>query len=153
MDNSLKISPQDMRAKVYALQAEIEKMPQADCPVVNHLLPGLLARQMTIPAGVTLVSAVHKTEHLCVVSKGRIAVMMDDGLKEFVAGDHIHSKPGAKRVGHAIEETIWTTFHPNPNNETNLEKLAEAIIESKHCELLGGSENKQLLHHLLKEKS
>jgi hypothetical protein len=52
------------RAKVEALEDEIAKLPQVDCPVRHYFAPGLYAREMTIPAGVTLTGAVHKTEHL-----------------------------------------------------------------------------------------
>jgi hypothetical protein len=144
-------TPDDMRAKVLALESELEKLPQVDCPVVHHFAPGIYAREMTIPAGVTLTGAVHRTEHLNIVSKGRIAVSTDDGIKEVCSPYTFVSKPGTKRVGHALEETVWTTIHATET--TDLDALVEELTESTNAELLGGLSNKQLLANRLKDQS
>lgn len=141
-------SPESMRAKVYALEAELQQCPQVDCPVVNHFAPGIYAREMTIPAGVVLTGAVHKTEHLNIVSKGRISVSTDDGMKEVSAPYTFVSKPGTKRVGFAHEETVWTTIHAT--DETDLDKLVVELTESTNQELLGGDDNAQLIANRLK---
>lgn len=141
MDPSL---PRDMRARVEALETQIEKMPQAECPVRHIFAPGIYAREMTIPAGVVLTGAVHRTEHLNIVSKGRITVSTDDGMKEVRAPYTFVSKPGTKRVGYAHEETVWTTIHATTT--TDLDELVEELTESTAKQLLGGSGNTQLLH-------
>ncbi|MFM0501874.1 SET domain-containing protein-lysine N-methyltransferase [Paraburkholderia caffeinilytica] len=97
---------------------------------------------MTVPAGVVVTGAVHRHEHLCTVSKGRIAVSTDEGMREISAPCTIVSKAGTKRVGYAIEETVWTTYHVT--NETDVDKIIEEITESTNAELLGGAENVQL---------
>lgn len=138
-----------MREKVFALETEIQKLPQVDCPVRHHFAPGVYAREMTIPAGVVLTGAVHKTEHLNIVSKGRISVSTDDGMKEVSAPYTFVSKPGTKRVGFAHEETVWTTIHAT--NETDLDKLVEELTESTNKQLLGGDENEQLRNNRIGE--
>lgn len=136
--------PSDMRGRIEALESQIEKMPQAECPVRHHFAPGIYAREMTIPAGVVLTGAVHRTEHLNVISKGRITVSTDDGMRELSAPCTFISKPGTKRVGYAHEETIWTTIHATET--TDIDQLVEELTESTARELLGGSDNVQLLH-------
>ncbi|WP_321842686.1 hypothetical protein [Burkholderia cepacia] len=136
--------PRDMRARVEVLESQIEKLPQAECPVRHIFAPGIYAREMTIPAGVVLTGAVHRTEHLNIVSKGRITVSTDDGMKEVCAPFTFVSKPGTKRVGYAHEETVWTTIHATTT--TDLDQLVEELTESTAQQLLGGSENVQLLH-------
>lgn len=131
------------RDDVLRLEGEISKLPQVDCPVRHFFAPGIYGREMTIPAGVVLTGAVHRHEHLCTVSKGRIAVSTDEGMKELCAGATIVSAPGAKRVGYAIEETVWITYHPNPTNERDLDKLLAEIIEDDPAALMGGSRNIQ----------
>lgn len=131
------------RDDVFRLEGEISKLPQVDCPVRHFFAPGIYGREMTIPAGVVLTGAVHRHEHLCTVSKGRIAVSTDEGMKELCAGATIVSAPGAKRVGYAIEETVWITYHPNPTNERDLDKLLAEIIEDDPAALMGGSKNVQ----------
>lgn len=132
-----------MRAKVESLEREIQKHPQVDCPVRHYFAPGMAAREMTIPAGVVVTGAVHRHEHLCTISKGRIIVSTDEGMKELAAPCTIVSKSGAKRVGYAVEETVWTTYHAT--NETDVDRLIEEITESTSAELLGGSQNVQML--------
>ena len=132
------------REQVIALEREIQKLPQADCPVRHYFAPGMYAREMTIPAGVVLTGAVHRHEHLCTVSKGRIMVSTDDGMKELAAPCTFISKPGTKRVGYAIEETVWTTYHATV--ETDLDRIIEEISESMVSELLGGKDNIQLMN-------
>ncbi|VWB70561.1 hypothetical protein [Burkholderia lata] len=136
--------PGDMRCRVQALESQIEKMPQADCPVRHHFAPGIYAREMTIPAGVVLTGAVHRTEHLNIVSKGRITVSTDGGMRELSAPCTFVSKPGTKRVGYAHEETVWTTIHATET--TDLDQLVQELTESTTEELLGGADNVQLMH-------
>jgi quercetin dioxygenase-like cupin family protein len=131
------------RDDVLRLEGEISKLPQVDCPVRHFFAPGIYGREMTIPAGVVLTGAVHRHEHLCTVSKGRIAVSTDEGMKELCAGATIVSAPGAKRVGYAIEETVWITYHPNPTNERDIDKLMAEIIEDDPAALMGGNKNVQ----------
>lgn len=131
------------REKVERLERAVESMPQAECPVRHYFVPGMYAREMTIPAGVVLTGAVHKTEHLSTISAGRIAVQTDDGVIEIAAPYTFVSKPGAKRAGYALETTVWTTYHATET--TDLDALVEELTESTAAELLGGRDNKQLL--------
>jgi hypothetical protein len=134
------------REKVYALEREIQQMPQAHCPIRHYFAGGIYAREMTIPAGVVLTGAVHRHEHLCTVSQGRIMVSTDEGMKELAAPCTIISKPGTKRVGYALETTVWTTYHIT--NETDLDKVMLEITESTNAELLGGQDNVQMKNNL-----
>lgn len=132
------------REQVERLEREIQQLPQAECPVRHYFAPGMYAREMTIPAGVVLTGAVHRHEHLCTISKGRISVSTDEGMKELAAPCTFVSTAGTKRVGYAIEETVWTTYHAT--TETDLDRIVQEISESTSSELLGGAENIQLLN-------
>lgn len=112
-----------VRAQVDALEREIQKLPQVDCPVWHYFAPGLYARKMLIRKGTVLTGAVHKTEHLCIIS-GDIEVTADDGVCRITDRHFIFtSKPGAKRAGYAHEDTYFTTVHAT--TETDLDKLIE----------------------------
>jgi hypothetical protein len=137
------------REAVERLEREIQKLPQVDCSVRHYFAPGMAAREMTIPAGVVITGAVHRHEHLCTVSKGRIVVSTDDGMRELAAPCTIVSKAGAKRVGYAIEETVWTTYHVT--NVTDIDQLIEEITESTSAELIGGAQNVQMLAQLARD--
>ena len=134
---------QPSREKVEALERALQHLPQVDCPVRHFFVPGMYAREMTIPAGTVLTGAVHKTEHLSTISAGRILVQTDDGVKDIRAPFTFVSKPGAKRAGVAMETTVWTTYHAT--STTDLDALVEELTESRADELLGGPDNRQLL--------
>lgn len=129
------------REMVVALERELQKLPQVECPLRHYFAPGMYAREMTIPAGVVVTGAVHRHEHLCTVSKGRIAVSTDEGMRVISAPCTLVSKAGTKRVGWALEETVWTTYHAT--NETDLDKIMSEITESTNAELIGGADNVQ----------
>lgn len=131
---------------VNRLEQESRLYPQVHCPVWNHFAPGLYARQMFIPKGTVLTGAVHKTEHLCIVS-GVINVTTDEEVIRIEGAQRIFvSKPGSRRAGFSIEDTWWTTVHAT--TETDLEKLVLELTESTADQLCGGSENLQLLQLL-----
>jgi hypothetical protein len=137
------------REKVERLEKVLEQYPQAELPVKHYFVPGMYAREMTIPAGVILTGAVHKTEHLSTISAGRIMVETEEGMKEISAPYTFVSKPGAKRAGYALETTVWTTYHATET--TDLDTLVEELTEMTAAELVGGPKNRQMLNQRNKE--
>jgi hypothetical protein len=134
--------------QVNRLEAEIARLPQKECPVWHHFAPGVYARKMLVPKGTVLTGAVHKTEHLCIVS-GLIDVTTDEGVRRICDLQAVFSsKPGTKRAGYALEDTYWTTVHAT--DETDLDKLVIELTESTNQQLLGGVDNVQLNNNLLK---
>jgi len=120
----------DMREKIDRLEAFMLRAPQVDIEPVHHFAHGIYAREITIKAGTLLTGKIHKTEHLNIVSKGRIAVWTEDGVKEVAAPFTMVSRPGTKRVGYALEDTVWTTIHAT--DETDLDKLEVELIAATH---------------------
>lgn len=139
----------DMRQRVERLESIIEQAPQVDCPVRHIFAPGVYAREMTIPAGVIATGAVHKTEHLSILSAGHCHLTTDDGVQELRAPYIGLSKAGAKRAICAITECVFTTIHPTM--ETDLDKLCEELTESTTAELLGGPRNRQVIAQAAKK--
>jgi len=135
--------PPPMSEKVKALEASMLGMPQADCPVRHFFAPGMYAREITIPKGTTLVGAIHKTENLVVLSKGRLRIVTDDNTMDVEAPCTLTCKAGAKNAAYALEDSVWTNFFPT--TETDPDKLVEVLTHSKHTELLGGAGNAQLI--------
>lgn len=129
-------SQPDLVARIHDLETLLRAGPQADCPVRNLFSPGIFMREMLIPAGVVLVGAEHRTRHMNIISKGRITVWTEDGMRELSAPYVFESLPGTKRAGYAHEDTIWTTVHANPDDETSMEVLTERLTTSKYSDLL-----------------
>lgn len=132
-----RLSGDALRARILDLEAQmLAAGVHAECPVRNLFSPGEMRREMTIPAGVVLTGAVHRDRHLNIVSRGRIVVWTEEGMREIVAPYEFWSEPGTKRAGYALEETVWTTVHPNPDDETDIAVLCERYTTSKHTELM-----------------
>lgn len=134
------------RQSIDRLEAHIaHNLDQVDCPVRDHFAPGVYVRDQFIPKGTVVVGCVHRTEHLAVVTKGRIA--LSDGVtptQVFEAGDVIHSMPGVKRAAVAIEDSRVINIHSNPTDETDMGVLCGMFVEASADQLLGGPNNKQL---------
>jgi hypothetical protein len=123
-------APLPTREQIEHLEAQMRMMEQLVIEPVHHFADGLYAREILIRAGTILTGKVHSTEHLNIVSKGRIAVWTEDGMKIVAAPCTLVSRPGTKRVGFAIEDTVWTTIHANPENLTDLPALELALIDN-----------------------
>jgi len=99
-----------------------------DAPIRSFFTDGMYAREMTVKADSWITSEIHKTEFIFVVSKGRLIVSMDSGEEVEIVAPFIGiSKPYSRRVAYVVEDCVWTTFHPNPNNETE-DQIKERII-------------------------
>lgn len=104
----------ERRAKVLALQeALLANVPGSEKgPEPVHLFsPGMYFRQLTIPAGLVVVSKRHARQHICIVLRGRAVVFTEDGITT-IEGPHSWVSPaGAKRVLLVLDEIVWATVH------------------------------------------
>lgn len=112
------------------MEAFMSNLPKADIGYKDVFAPGVYLRKMFVPAGSILTSKVHRTEHCFIVSKGRILVY--DGVHEAVilkAPYDGKTMPGTRRLGIALEDTVWINIHPTkikPKDESD-EAIREAV--------------------------
>jgi len=139
-----------MQEKVKALEEVLLEVPQVDCPVRHHFAPGVYAREITIPKGTVLTGAVHKTQNLAVLSSGKLQLVTDDGTTIISAPHILTVMPGVKNAAYALEDSVWTNFFPT--EETDTDVLVELLTESKATDLIGGSDNKQLVANISTER-
>jgi hypothetical protein len=118
--------------KIYSFENALFELPEdeqikpEDVPVVHYFTPGLYCREIYMPAGVTLTSKIHKTEHLFIISKGRCTVATEHGTMELEAPYTGITKPGTKRALVIHEDTIWTTMHAT--DLTDVDEIEATII-------------------------
>ena len=99
------------------------------CPLTHNFTDGIYTREIRIPAGTMLTGKIHKHEHPNVLLSGEVLMVTEHGGKEHVIGPKLmFSKPGTKRALYAITDLHWITFHHNPGNTQDLEKLENNII-------------------------
>lgn len=87
---------------------------------------GVYAREVTIPKGATAVGAIHLKEHINILSKGKIVVATDEGVEILEAPCTFISPVGVKRVGHVLEEAVWTTIHATES--TDVDEIKQECI-------------------------
>lgn len=117
--------------KIERLEKLLLQHPQVLMPVKHEFCDGLYARTMSVPGGTIITGAVHKSENFLVVRQGRGVIGTLNGLKWYNEGDMFKSKHGSKNFAYVEEDTIFTTFHSNIENDTDPETLWEKYT----CEL------------------
>jgi quercetin dioxygenase-like cupin family protein len=91
----------------------------------------MYGREFSMPAGMVVVGKVHRHGHLMMVAKGRAIVIDEFGRYEVSAGFVQSSRPGAKRVVLALEDTTFVTVHLNESNTQDLCAIEAAHIEEE----------------------
>lgn len=120
-------------ARVFALERAI-KRDLADHIVqlrVEHTIGGgVYCRQLEIPAGTVLTGHIHLRGHIAMVVKGIIDVYDGDGPPKTLRAPCIFvSRPGIKRAGFAITDTIFVTVHRLEDpDEQDIEKIEAECV-------------------------
>lgn len=126
------------RNKIQELENELfESNNQIDLEVNHYFAEGIYARELIIPAGTTLTGKIHKTEHLNILTKGKITVVSDAGQSTIEAPHIMVSSPNTKRAGYAHTDSIWITVHGT--HEKDLEKLENELITTEYLSIVGRS--------------
>lgn len=122
--------------RILALEAELRKHPdRIEIPPRHLFAHGLYVREVTLPAGSTAIGHRHKQEHVCIISKGRVLVITEQGREEIAAPCTMLVPAGRKNAVHALEETVWTTVHATDNRDVaELERLL--VEDATECHLL-----------------
>lgn len=114
--------------RIDAIDRAMAELPQGHFPLRHTFTPSLYTRQITMFKGSALTSRIHLYEHPFVISKGVVSVWgPDTGWVTYRAPHQGVTKPGTRRVLYIHEDTIWTTFHVNTDNETDPEKIVERV--------------------------
>jgi len=121
------------RKKMAELEAIMFDMEQVDIEPVHHFSSGIYAREIKIPAGVTLTGKIHRTEHLNILAKGKITVVTDEGQKTIEAPYVMTCPPNTKRAGYAHTDCVWITIHGT--DEKDIDKLEAELITTDYLSL------------------
>ncbi len=127
------VAPLVMRERIFALEAELSKLPQAELPIAHHFAKGVYAREMTMRAGELVIGKIHRLQHLSIISQGDVAVATEFGIRRYRAPFTFVSEPGAKRVIYAHEDTVWTTIHVT--DKTDVNEIEKDIIAPNYDDI------------------
>ena len=135
------------RNQVMDLESSMQDLPgyelgDGHCRIKHYHATGLYGREMWMPADCLITGKIHKTEHICILSKGKVTV--SDGVDSvtYEAPATIISGIGAKRAIYSHEESVWTNFHAT--ELTDPEDIEDEIIADTFQELDLMLENKEL---------
>lgn len=95
-------------------------------PLEHSFIPGAYARQMLILKGHLIIGKLHRNPCFNFIMRGRCRVFSEDGVRDITAPFFFVSKPGAKRVVYAYEETLWVTCHGT--HKTDLVEIEAELI-------------------------
>jgi quercetin dioxygenase-like cupin family protein len=121
------VATEDKYAKVEALQAEMLKMPQFEPPTEHTFHGGMYCRQVSIPAGCTIVGKKHKQDHFFMVMSGVVCIVDGDEAQTINAPALLKSLAGVKRAIHALTDTVFMTFHAT--DAVTVEQAEEILVE------------------------
>jgi hypothetical protein len=119
--------------------AMLDNFQPARTEVRHTFTDKVYGRSFFMPAGTILTSKIHAGQHQFVIQTGCISVWTaQTGWVTMHAPYHGVTEPGTRRILQAHTDTVWTTFHPNPDNITDLAQLEELLIMKHTNHLLEG---------------
>ena len=100
----------------------------AEFAKISHdFVDGIYIRKMDIKANAAVIGAFWKHEHFLFLLTGKITIGDKYGVEEYIAPCYVKSLPGAQRVIHAIEDSIFMNIHKNPTNTRDLDEIERYI--------------------------
>jgi hypothetical protein len=112
MKKEIGIKPEHIA--IYKMEQEMLKLPKAEIPLYHSFCEGVYARSIVMKAGTLATGAVHKKECFFIVRSGTVLLTTDEGTVKAESGFMAITKAGSKRAALALEDTLITTFHANP---------------------------------------
>lgn len=128
------------RADIMALESTMKEMEgyeagNGPCKIRHYFAPGVYAREMWMPAGCLITGKIHMTEHLNMLSQGKVSVSNKGDSITMTAPYTFVSPIGTKRAIYAHEDSTWTTIHAT--DLTDPEEIEEEIIAETFQKLDG----------------
>ena len=118
-------------SKIDELERAIVDNLEQFVPLTEHFfIPGEYIRRIHMPAGSYLTSKTHATRHPFKVTEGECIVYDELGqqLQHITAPYCGITEPGTRRALQIIKDTVWTTYHTNKDDETDLAVIEERVI-------------------------
>lgn len=123
------ISAPSPKQKLKELIAIVDQVPQLEIPVTHYFSPGIYAREITMPAGMTGVGHIHKHRHLNIALTGHALVTCDGITTEVHAPFIFESMPGAQKAFQVFTNLRWITIHANPRECRDIVEIEREIFE------------------------
>lgn len=108
------------------IEALMLSAPQVECPVTHHFGHGIYMREAFLPAGIYVMGHAHKNEHMNIMLKGKMAVIVN-GEAKVIEGPYIFTGQPGRKFAYIIEDTVFVNAYAT--EETDIEKLEEMYVD------------------------
>lgn len=106
------------------------------CPLVHRFTDGLYSREMFLEKGCLITTKTHKVQHQFFLLSGSVLIFKVNGECEIASAPYIGiTEVGTRRVIYSIDDCVWVTCHPNPENHIT-EEIEKIIFEEYSNDLL-----------------
>ena len=95
-------------------------------PVKHSFADGCYIREIFNPAGLLLVTKIHKKKHPFFLMKGEMSILTENGIEHIEAPHHGVTRPGTKRIIYTHTDCIFVTVHAT--DSTDVQEIEEAVI-------------------------
>lgn len=131
--SNLVIPNMDIRAAIEEVRAKLHEGPKGEIETIITCGGGMFARTGLIKAGIPLVGKIHLKEHINIMSYGDIIVVTEEGRRHLQGFNIMACKPGTRRFGLALKDTLWTTILQT--DETDLSVVEKMFFAEDYAEL------------------
>ena len=98
--------------KVAAVEAELLKATQVECPLTHRLADGVCIREVRMPAGALVIGHAHRLADVNILLKGKLTLLMKDGSLKELAAPQIFVGERGRKIAYIHEEVTWLNAWP-----------------------------------------
>lgn len=145
---TVKATPYERIRKLEAaIPLVLDEIP-IDSMTSHDFCDGVYCRKFVLPKDAVVVSKIHAKENWFLLFSGEGSIASHDGTTKRIKAPWLAvTEPGTKRVVYAHEDAVMYTFHGNPDNEKNVDKLEERYIVPEAKPSLSAPEIRMLLEN------
>jgi hypothetical protein len=114
--------------KVGALAVMFKEKGDVLCPVSHRFEPGVYIREMFIPRGTYFIGRAHKIGHRVTLDAGSVRLISEFAENVVTAPYELVTVPYYQMVFEALTDVWGSTYHPNPTNCRDIDKLEAEIF-------------------------
>lgn len=126
MSEIVELSENKPSVSIGAMEREMLKFPQADCPVSHYFGDGIYIREVVLQAGIIAIGHEQKFDQMNVMISGKVAMLNDDGTVKVLEAPLTFVGKAGRKIGYVIETCIWQNIYAT--NERNIDKLEEFYL-------------------------
>jgi quercetin dioxygenase-like cupin family protein len=97
--------------------------------ITHHFSSGLYAKECMFPKGAQIVQHKHNYDHLSILAKGKVMVVVDDKEIEVSAPACLKIEADKHHGVLALEDCVWYCIHAT--SETDPDKVDQVLIKEQ----------------------